>query len=75
MLNEIVKMLSSSIMMFATLDILYKSQVKFKDRLQAEDVKTSCMKIVELHQVKDMNQFTETCRAMRRYITQKLIDL
>ncbi len=68
-------MLSSSIMMFATLDILYKSQVKFTDRLQAKDVKMSCMKIVELRQVKDMNRFTETDRAIRRYITQKLIDL
>ena len=31
-------MLPSTMMVFATLDILYKSQVRFKDRLQAQGV-------------------------------------
>jgi hypothetical protein len=48
--DEVVRKLPSTIMVFATLDILYKSQVTFKDRLQAQDMKVGWMEVDGLHQ-------------------------
>ena len=45
-------------MVFATLDILYKSQLGFKDRLKAQGVEVAWMEVVGLHQVKDMDDVT-----------------
>lgn len=63
-------MLSRIIMISATLEILYSSQVEFKDRLEAQGVQVDWKKIDGLHQVKDMSQ-TEAGREAKRYITDK----
>jgi acetyl esterase/lipase len=72
--DKVVRMLPRTIMVFATLDILYKSQVEFKNRLQAQGVEVGCMVVDGLHQVKDMDQVTEAGRAVRQYVTQKSIE-
>ena len=75
MSDEVVRMLPSpTIMVFAALDILYESDVEFKNRLQANGVKVSWMKANGLHQVKDMDQVTEAGRKVRQYATQKSIE-
>lgn len=61
-------------MVLATLDILYKSQVEFKDRLQAQGVEVGWMEVDGLHQVKDMDKVTEAGRAVREYIKQQSIE-
>lgn len=67
-------MLPSTIMVFAKLDILYKWQVEFKNRLEALGVVVSWKEVDGLHQVKDMDQVTEAGREVRRYISQKSIQ-
>ena len=69
--DEIIRMLPKTIMVFATLDILYKSQVEFKNRLQAQGVEVDWIEVDGLHYVKDMDQVTKAGRAVRQYITQK----
>jgi acetyl esterase/lipase len=47
--EEVVRMLPRTIMVSAKLDILYKSQVEFKDCLQAQGVQVDWMKVDGLH--------------------------
>jgi acetyl esterase/lipase len=72
--DEAVIMLPKTIMVSARLDILYKSQVRFKDRLQAQGVEVGWMEVDGLHQVKDMDQVTKAGRAVRQYVTEKSIE-
>ena len=72
--DEVVKELPRTIMVFGTLDILYKSQVKFKNRLQAQGVEVDCMEVDGLHQVKDMDQVTEAGRKVWQYVTQQSVN-
>jgi acetyl esterase/lipase len=67
-------MLPPTIMVFASLDILYKSGLKFKDRLQAQSVAVSWMEANGLHQMKDMDRMTGAGREVRQYVTQKSIE-
>jgi acetyl esterase/lipase len=71
--DEVVRVLPSTTMVFATLDILYKSQVEFKNRLQAQGVEVGWKEVDGLHQVKDMDQVTGAGRAVRQYVTQESI--
>jgi acetyl esterase/lipase len=73
--DEVIRLLPRTIMVFATLDILYKSGVKLKDRLQAQGVEVDWMEANGLHQVKDIGQFTEAGHAVMQDITQKSIEL
>jgi len=61
-------------MVSATLDILHKSQVLLSNRLRAQEVEVDWMEADGLHQVKDMDQFTEAGRAVRHYVTQMSVE-
>lgn len=69
--DEVVRMLPAMIMVSAKLDILYQSQVAFKNRLQARGVKVDWSDFDGLHQMKDMDQVTDAGRAVRQHVTQK----
>ena len=73
--DEVVRMLPTVIMVSAKLDILYQSQVAFKNRLQAQGVKVDWRAFDGLHQVKDIDQVTEAGCAVRQHVTQKSIEL
>ena len=72
--DEAVIILPKTIIVSARLDILYKSQVRFKDRLQAQGVEVGWMEINRLHQVKDMDQVIKAGRTVRQYVTEKSIE-
>ena len=55
--------------------ILYRSQVAYKNRLQAQEAQIDWTEFNGLHQMKDMDQVTDAGRAMRQYVTQKSIEL
>ena len=65
--SEVMRLLPHSHIVIAKLDILYLSQVAFKNRLQAEGVKLHAIEVDGLHQVKDMDQETEAGRQVRDY--------
>lgn len=64
-------MLPRTIMVSAGPDILYKSQVEFKNRLQAQGVQVYWKEVDGLHQVKDMCQ-TEAGREVGQYVTKTI---
>lgn len=68
MSDEAIRLLPSTIMVVAKLDILYRSQTKFKNRLQAQGVEVDWLEVDGLHYVKDMDKVTEAGRAVRQYI-------
>lgn len=72
--DEVVRVLPRTVIVLATLDILHKSQVEFKDRLQAQGVEVDCLEVVGLHQVKDMDQVIEAGRRVRKFIKEKSIE-
>ena len=65
--GEIKKLLPYSHMALAKLDILYPSQLAFKDSLQAEGVKLDAIEVDGLHQVKDMDRETKAGQQIRHY--------
>ena len=73
--DEVIRMLPQIVMVSARLDILYRSQVAYKNRLQAQDVQIDWTEFDGLHQMKDMDQVTDAGRAVRQYVTQKSIEL
>ncbi|KAK5069426.1 hypothetical protein LTR51_008676 [Lithohypha guttulata] len=68
--NEVMRSLPRIFMVLAKLDILYRSQLEFKTRLQDQHADLSCIEVNGLHQVKDLDCVTETAREVRRYIWQ-----
>ncbi|KAK5083833.1 hypothetical protein LTR05_006339 [Lithohypha guttulata] len=66
--DDVVSMLPRTIILSAKLDILYRSQSKFKERLRTRGVKVSGIEVDGLHQVKDMDQVTAAGRKARQYI-------
>ena len=72
--DDVLRVLRRTVMVFATLDILHKSQVLFSNRLRDQGVEVDRMEADGLHQVKDMSQVTEAGCAVRHYIVQKTIE-
>jgi len=66
--DDIIKELPKTTMVFAKLDILYKTQVEFGRRLKDQGVEVDWLEVDGLHYVKDMDKVTEAGRAVRQYI-------
>ena len=67
----VIQTLPETVMVLATLDPLYKSQMKFWSHLNAEGIKVHWLAVDGLHMVKDMDQVTEAGRQVRQYVKQK----
>lgn len=70
--DEDLTRLPKVVMVISELDILFKSQLKFVQRLIAQGVDVNYLRVAGLHQVKDMD-CTEACRAVREYVRQHAI--
>ena len=69
--SHVFRNLPTTTMVLATLDPLYQSQVRFRDRLVAESVNVECLEVNGLHMAKDLDEVTEAGRQVRQWMREK----